>query len=182
MTAKVSRRLARSFLRYLRERVGDTAYEASAASLPPGPAQLMRDPGAAGDWVALDDWLPVLRELEHRFGDPSTLQLLRETTRFCMAVAVAKGWSAFLADVTPDLLLQRSSSFWQMSYSEGQLIVVSRASKHCRLAIDGWKDPPPEVVASVAEACVVFLVRLGDRNGRAVEQRADGRVEIDITW
>ena len=182
MTAQVSKRLARSFLRYLKERVGDSAYEAVAQSLPPGAAQLMRDTGSAADWIALDDWLPVLRGLEQRFGDPSTLQLLRETTRFCMAVAVAKGWSAFLADVTPDLLLQRSSSFWQMSYSTGQLVVVTRASKHCRLAIDGWKDPPPEVVASVAEACVVFLVRLGDRNGRAVEERVNGRAEIDITW
>jgi len=182
MTPTVSRRLARSFLRYLRERVGDAGYDATAAALAAGPAQLMRDPQAAADWIALDDWLPILRELERRFGDPSTMQLLRETTRFCMAVAVAKGWSAFLADVTPDLLLQRSSSFWQMSYATGRLVVLQRGARRCRLAIDGWTDPPPEVVASVAEACVVFLVRLGERTGRAVEERVNGRAEIDITW
>jgi hypothetical protein len=182
VSATISKRLARSFLRYLRERVGDAGYEAVASSLAAGPAQLMREPNAAADWIPLDDWLPILRELELRFGDPATLQLLRETTRFCMAVAVAKGWSAFLADVTPDLLLQRSSSFWQMSYAMGQLVVVSRAARHVRLGVDGWADPPPEVVASVCEACVVFLVRLGERGGRAVEQRTNGRAEIDVTW
>jgi hypothetical protein len=51
------------------------------------------------------------------------------------------------------------------------------------MAIDGWTDPPPEVVASLTEACVVFLVRLGERGARAVEQPMKaGRAEIDVHW
>jgi hypothetical protein len=179
----VSRRLTRSFLRYLRERVGDGAYEATVQSLPAPAARLARDPAAAPEWIALDDWLPVLRGFERRFGDPSTLQLLREMTRNCMAVAVAKGWSAFLADVTPDTLLQRAGTFWSMSYDAGQLVVPQRGPRHARLAIDGWPEPPAEVVASLTEACVVFLVRLGERGARAVEQpMRNGRAEIDVHW
>jgi hypothetical protein len=170
-------------LRYLRERVGDGAYDATVQTLPAASSSLARDPAAAADWIALDDWLAVLRGFERRFGDPSTLQLLREMTRSCMAVAVAKGWSTFLADVTPDTLLQRAGTFWSMSYDAGTLAVLQRGPRHARLALDGWPQPPPEVVASLSEACVVFLVRLGERGARAVEQPLhDGRAEIDVHW
>jgi hypothetical protein len=196
MNARVSKRLVRSFLRYLREREGPIACAQLAAGLPPASAAIVTDPNAAPDFIPLDDWLAVLRAFEQRFGDPATLRLLRETTRSCMAVAVAKGWSAFMADVTPGLLLERTGTLWHQSYSAGELVTVSpgpppkdggavgpvSVTRHARLAIEGWPDPPPEVVASVCEACVVFLVRLGERGARAIETVDAGRAEIDVTW
>jgi hypothetical protein len=178
----VSKRLARSFLRYLQDRVGDQAYEVIAARLPPVAAKLVREGGGADDWIPLEVWLPVLEAFEQRHGSPATWQLLREMTRSCMAVAVAKGWSAFMADITPELLLQRSGTFWQMSYNRGELVVLARGPRRCRLGVEGWTDPPAPVVASVAEACVVFLVRLGERSGRAIEERVNGRAELEVTW
>lgn len=182
-TPSTARRLVRSFLRYLKERVGDGAYEALARELPPRSAALMTERvGSGADHIPLDDWLPVVRAFEARFGDPTTLQLLRETTRAMMAVAVDKGWSTFLADVTPDLLLARSGTFWSMSYDAGRLVVRARGPRRCLLALEGWDDPPPEVVAMLAEACVVFLVRLGERGGRAIEGRNGATAEIEAIW
>ncbi len=178
----VSKRLVRSFLRYLKDREGDQAYEAVAQRLPPDGARLVRDGSWPDDWVPLAVWLPALEAFEQRHGDPKTWQLLREMTRSCMAVAVQKGWSAFMADITPELLLQRSGTFWQMSYNTGELVVLARGPRRCRMGIEGWPNPPAPVVASVAEACVVFLVRLGERTGRAADQVVNGRAEIEVTW
>lgn len=177
-----SGRLVRSFLRYLRERVSDSAFEAVARELPADGAALLGRQVSSTEWVPLQTWLPVLSAFESRWGDPTTLQLLREMTRATMAVAVQKGWSAFMADITPELLLARSGTFWQHSYDTGQLVVVGRGPRRCRMAIEGWASPPAPVVASAAEACVVFLVRLGERTGRAVEEVKDGRAEIDVSW
>jgi hypothetical protein len=179
---RVSGRLVRSFLRYLKEREGEAAFAATARELPAAARALCGAPVAGSEWVPLETWQAVLAAFEARFGDPATLQLLREMTRATMAVAVQKGWSAFMADITPDLLLQRSNDFWNMSYDTGALTILTRGPRRCRLALDGWRDPPPEVVASLAEACVVFLVRLGERGGRAVEERSGDRAEIDLTW
>lgn len=179
---RASGRLARSFLRYLRERVGDVAYEAIARELAPEGAALLRQPPDRHDWVPLAVWLPVLEAFERRFGDPATLQLVREATRATMAVAVEKAWAAFLADATPEALLQRAGTFWAMSYDTGTLVVAARGPRRWRLAIDGWEAPPPQVVASVAEACVVFLVRLGERAARAVDTLNGGRGEIEVSW
>jgi hypothetical protein len=99
-----------------------------------------------------------------------------------MAVAVAKGWSAFMADITPDLLIQRSATFWSMTYDTGQLVVLSRGPRRVRLGIEGWPSPPAPVVAQVAEACVVFMVRLGERAGRVREELEGGRSELEVTW
>ena len=177
MTPRVSGRLVRSFLRYLRERIGEGAYRAYANNLVVR-GELLRNPPARTDWVALDDWLKVLEGFEYAYGDRDSMHLLRETTRATMAVAVQKGWSAFLAEVTPDQLLARADTFWQMSYDTGQLVVTDRGPHRCRLEIRDWPEVPPAVVASVAEACVVFLVRLGERGARAVD-RAN---TIEISW
>jgi hypothetical protein len=174
--------LVRSFLRYLRERVGEEGFEAVGRELAGPPAELLHHPVGRLDWIPLGTWLPVLEAFERWFGDLPTWRLLREMTRATTAVAVAKGWSAFMADLTPDLLLQRSGTFWHMSYNTGQLVVLQRGSRHCLLAIEGWQSPPASVVASVAESCVVFLVRLGERTGRAVDRVVSGRAEIDVTW
>jgi hypothetical protein len=34
----------------------------------------------------------------------------------------------------------------------------------------------------VAEACAVFLARLGERAPRAIDRVSAGRMEIDVTW
>jgi hypothetical protein len=179
---RVSKRLVRSFVRYLRDRVGEAAYDAAVHALPDGSSTLARQPQGAPDWIPLDTWLPILRAFEARFGQPDTLQLCREMTRSCMAVAVAKGWSAFLADITPHELLQRANTFWRLSYDTGTLRVAARGPRSCKLVVDGWLHAPAEVQASLSEACVVFLVRLDERNARAVESRNAGLMEIDVTW
>jgi hypothetical protein len=163
--------MARSILRSLREVVGESAYES-----------VMRSANKLeGDWVPLDDWQAIVNLFEQRFGDLATWQLLRQATRLAMAVAISRGWSTFLDDVTPDLLLERADTFWKMSYNAGTLVVLSRKPRHVVLAVDGWASPPPYVGAMVAEACAVFLARLGERAPRAIDQAGD-RVEIDVTW
>jgi hypothetical protein len=132
--------------------------------------------------VEIGDWQKIANTFEERFGDPATWQLLRQATRLAMAVAISKGWSAFLADVTPDLLLERADTFWKMSYDAGNMVVVSRKPRHVVLAIDSWQDPPAPVGAMVAEACAVFLARLGERSPRAIDRLSGDRVEIDVTW
>jgi hypothetical protein len=182
LPAAASGRLVRSFLRYLRERAGEAACQAIGRELGGAPGALVATPPLSTDWIPLATWLPVLAAFERRFGDPATWQLLRETTRATMAVAMQKGWSRFMADITPDLLAERAGTFWQMSYDTGMLVVRARGPRRCRLAIENWRDPPAPVVASVAEACVVFLVRLGERSGRAVETIADGCAELEVSW
>jgi hypothetical protein len=158
--------MARSILRSLREVVGE-------AALPQLPA---------GDWIPVEEWHKAAADLERRFGDPATWQLLRQATRLAMAVAISKGWSAFLADVTPDLLLERADTFWKMSYNTGELVVVARKPRHVVMAVSGWPSPPEPVGAMVAEACAVFLARLGERAPRAIDRMNGDRVEIDVTW
>jgi hypothetical protein len=169
----VSGRLVRSFLRYLRERLGDAAFEAQARAVAlPGDA----------DWVALDKWIPALDGFEARFGDRATWRLLREMTRATMAAAISKVWSTFLSDATPASLLDRVGTFWSLSYNVGELRAVERGPRRAHLVIEGWASPPPQVVVSVAEACAVFLARLGQRSPRAVDKIVDGRGEVEISW
>jgi hypothetical protein len=172
MTPAVSRRMARSILRSLREVVGEAAYDNAMRSAPK----------LDGEWVPFGDWQAVIDQFEQRFGDPATWQLLRQATRLAMAVAISKGWSTFLADVTPDLLLERADTFWKLSYNAGTMVVVSRKPRHVVLALDGWPTPPPSVGAMVAEACAVFLARLGERAPRAIDKLNGDRAEIDVTW
>lgn len=171
MTAAVSRRMENSILRSIRELVGEAAYDAAMRTLPQ----------AAGDWIPVEEWQQIASTFENRFGDPSTWQLIRQATRLAMAVAISKGWSTFLADVTPDLLLERADTFWKLSYNSGTLVVVSRKPRHVVLAVDGWSPPAP-IGAIVAEACAVFLAKLGERAPRAVDSVNGDRVEIDVTW
>jgi hypothetical protein len=173
MSAQASRRMVRSILRSLREVVGESAYESTLRAVPGEPES---------DWLPVEDWVKIASEFEQRFGDPTTWQLLRQATRLAMAVAISKGWSTFLADVTPDLLLERADTFWKMSYNAGDMIVVSRKPKHVVLAVEGWDSPPPVVGAMVAEACAVFLARLGERTPRAIDRFNGSRIEIDVTW
>jgi hypothetical protein len=170
---KVSGRLIRAFLRTLKERVGDAPYEELARSHP-----LAATPPAGSDWIPLGEWLPLLDAFERRFGDPASLQLTRETTRATMAVAVQRGWAVSRATVTHDGLLARADEFWRMSYDTGHLAVGDRGPRHVSIQIQGWPDVPPVVVASVAEACVVFLVGLGERGARAVDQGAT----VQVSW
>lgn len=171
--SNVSGRLVRSFLRTLKERVGDAAYDEIARKSP-----LVAKPPAGSDWIPLGQWLPVLAAFEVRYGDPGSLQLIRETTRATMAVAVQRGWAVSRATVTPDGLLARADEFWRMSYDTGHLAVGERGPRKVRFEIRDWPDVPPVVVASVAEACVVFLVGLGERSARAVEEGS----AIVVSW
>jgi hypothetical protein len=173
-TARVSRHIVRACERYLRERIGDAGFEALAAATD-------KELGD-GDWVPLQPFLTLLRACEARYGDPATLQLLRETARLTMAAAVARSWAAFLSGTTSDELLTRAGAFWSLSYDTGKLVVVNKSARHCRLAVEGWPDPPREVAAMLAEACVVFLVRLGERSGRAVDEIVSGRLEVDVVF
>jgi hypothetical protein len=175
MTPGVSARLVRSFLRYLRERLGDGAYEAVLRDAPLG------TPPEHG-WIEIDRWVDTLQRFESRHGELATWRLLRETTRVTMAMAVGKGWSAFMPEATHDSLLARAGTFWSMSYNTGSLAVVHRGARSVKLAVDGWPSPPAPVGASVAEACAVFLVRLGEREGRVSDRVVDGRLEIEGHW
>jgi hypothetical protein len=175
VTARVSARLVKSFLRYLRERLGEAACDAVLAEAPLG---AIPEHG----WIAVEPWVATLERFEARHGERATWRLLREATRVTMAVAISKGWSAFLADATPESLLGRADTFWKLSYDAGTMVVASKRPRHVVLAIDGWPDAPDAVGAMVAEACAVFLARLGERAPRAIASAAGGRVEIDVSW
>jgi hypothetical protein len=69
-----------------------------------------------------------------------------------------------------------------MSYNAGTLVVASQRPRHVVLAIDGWASPPEPVAAMVAEACAVFLARLGERTPRAIERFVEGQAQIEVTW
>jgi hypothetical protein len=176
----VSKRLVRSILRSLRDSVGESAFDAVKRQLPAEQAAILVAPRE--DWIALELWQPLLAAFEKRCGDLSHWQLVRQATRLAMAVAISKGWSAFLADVTPDQLLERADTFWKMSYNAGTLVVRERKPRRVLLELDGWRDPPAPVGAMVAEACAVFLARLGERAPRAIDRVSDGRQEIEVTW
>jgi hypothetical protein len=177
---KISGRLVRSSLRYLREREGAAAVGQVAAQFP---QHAFLQAAQVGDgWIALDAWLEVLAAVEARFGDPPTLRLLREMTRATMAAAVSTVWGTFLASATPDQLMGRVGDFWSVSFDTGTLAVVERAHGRAKLAVDGWRDPPREVGAMVAEACAVFLARVGVGAPRVVASVVNGRLEIDGAW
>jgi hypothetical protein len=177
-----SGRLVRSFVHYLQQRVGEPAFGGLARQLPPSEASILAEPPSRADWIPLGTWQPILESFERRFGDLPTWRLVREATRSTMAVAISRGWSAFLADVTPERLLERADTFWRMSYNAGTLVVASRRPRHVVLAIEGWSSPPEPVAAMVAEACAVFLARLGERTPRAIERLVDGQAQIEVTW
>ena len=176
----ISGRLVRSSLRYLREREGAASVAAVAAQFPAH--AFLRAPHLEHDWIPLAAWLEVLAAFETRFGDPPTLRLLREMTRATMAAAVSTVWGTFLATATPDQLMGRVGDFWSVSFDTGTLAVAERAHGRAKLAVDGWRDPPREVGAMVAEACAVFLARVGVGAPRVVDRVVNGRLEIDGAW
>jgi hypothetical protein len=183
VTAKkpaISGRLVRSSLRYLREREGAAAVAAVARELPQH--AFLRAARVDDDWIPLDAWLEVLGAFEKKWGDPETLRLLREMTRATMAAAVSTVWGTFLANATPGQLMARVGDFWSVSFDTGALGVVERGNDHARLAVEGWADPPREVGAMVAEACAVFLARVGVHAPRVVDRVVSGRLEIDGAW
>jgi hypothetical protein len=172
---RVSGRMARSFLRFLRERLGEGAFDAVMHAQPLADVQ-------RGDWIPMSTWQPLIEEFERRYGDPATLRLVREMTRSTMAVAISKGWSAFLSDATPDSLLAQVGRFWGLSYDAGRLVVAARGPRRVLFVVEEWDSPPAIVGASVAEAVAVFLARLGQREPRAVDRVTNGRAEIELTW
>jgi hypothetical protein len=176
----ISGRLVRSCLRYLRERVGAATLTALAKEFPEH--AFLRAAHVDDGWIALDGWLAVLRTLETRFGDPATQRLLREMTRATMAAAVSTVWGTFLADATPEQLLDRAGDLYGVSFSRGRLAVVERGNGRAVLAVEDWPSPPPEVGAMVAEACAVFLARLGKRAPRVVDSVVSGRLTIEGAW
>jgi hypothetical protein len=176
----ISGRLVRSSLRYLREREGAGAVAAVAGQFPQ--YGFLSSPRVEDGWISLSAWLEVLAAFEQRFGDPATLRLLREMTRATMAAAVSTVWGTFLASATPEQLLERVGTFWSVSFDTGSLTVVERAPKRARLVVEGWADPPPEVGAIVAEACAVFLARVGVSAPRVVDRVVSSRLEIDGAW
>ena len=178
--ASISGRLVRSSLRYLREREGAAAVAAVARGLPQH--AFLQAAHVDDGWIPLDAWLEVLGAFEKSWGDPPTLRLLREMTRATMAAAVSTVWGTFLADATPGQLMARVGDFWSVSFDTGTLVVVDRGNDHARLAVDGWSDPPREVGAMVAEACAVFLARIGVHGPRVVDRVVSGRLEIDGAW
>ncbi len=180
VSPRISGRLVRSSLRYLREREGAPAIAAVSRELPQH--AFLQAARVDEGWIALADWLDVLAACERRFGDPATLRLLREMTRATMAAAVSTVWRTFLADATPGQLMARVGDFWSVSFDTGTLVVVERGHNHARLAVDGWPDPPREVGAMVAEACAVFLARVGVAVPRVVDRVVNGRLEIDGAW
>ena len=180
MTPHISGRLVRSQLRYLRERVGAAAIAQLATERP---QHAFLQTARVGDgWIDLQAWIEVLSTLEARFGDPETLRLLREMTRATMAAAVSTVWGTFLAEATPEQLLERVGTFWSVSFDTGALTVVERAHGRALLAVDGWPSPPREVGAMVAEACAVFLARIGVAAPRVVDEVVGGRLEILGAW
>jgi hypothetical protein len=180
MSAHISGRLVRSSLRYLRERVGAATVAAVAKELP---AYAFLHAAHVDDgWIAMSEWLAVLATFEQRFGDPATLRLLREMTRATMAAAVSTVWSTFLAGATPEQLLDRVGDLWSVSFDRGKLTVIERGNHRALLAVADWPSPPEEVGVIVAEACAVFLARLGVRAPRVVESVVNGRLEIAGSW
>jgi hypothetical protein len=176
----ISGRLVRSSLRYLRDREGTAAMAAIARELP---QHAFLQAAHVGDgWIPLSAWLEVLTAVERNFGDPDTLRLLREMTRATMAAAVSTVWGTFLAGATPQELLERVGTFWSVSFDTGTLAVVDRGPNRALLAVDGWANPPREIGAIVAEACAVFLARIGVAAPRVVESVVNGRLEIDGAW
>lgn len=176
----ISGRLVRSSLRYLRDREGAATVAAVAQQFPQH--AFLQAARVDDGWIPLAAWLEVLAVFEKRFGDPPTLRLLREMTRATMAAAVSTVWGTFLASATPDQLMARVGDFWSVSFDTGTLAVVERAHGRAKLAVDGWRDPPREVGAMVAEACAVFLARVGVGAPRVVASVVNGRLEIDGAW
>ena len=180
MSAHISGRLVRSSLRYLRDRVGATTFAAIAKEFPT--LGFMHAAHVDDGWIAIDDWQKVLATFEQRFGDPATLRLLREMTRATMAAAVSTVWGTFLAGATPEQLLDRAGDLWSVSFDSGKLGVVERGNRRALLAVEGWPAPPAEVGVMVAEACAVFLARLGVGAPRVVDSVVNGRLEIAGSW
>jgi hypothetical protein len=176
----LSGRLVRSSLRYLRDRVGAATFAAIAKEFPA--YQFLHVAHVDDGWIAIDEWRAVLATCEQRFGDPATLRLLREMTRATMAAAVSTVWSTFLAGATPEQLLDRVGDLWRVSFDSGKLVVVERGKRRALLAVEDWPSPPEEVGVIVAEACAVFLARLGVRAPRVVESVVNGRLEIEGSW
>lgn len=176
----ISGRLVRSSLRYLREREGAAAVAAVGRAFPAH--EFLRVARVDDGWIALPAWLEVLGAFERRFGDPETLRLLREMTRATMAAALSTVWGTFLAGAGLGELLDRAGTFWSLSFDTGALVVVERGPKRARLAVDGWESPPREVGAMVAEACAVFLARVGVAAPRVVERVVSGRLELESLW
>jgi hypothetical protein len=179
-TPSISGRLVRSSLRYLRDREGATAIAQLVRELPPHPFLVAAhvDDG----WIALPAWLEVLAAVEQRFGDPATLRLLREMTRATMAAALSTVWGTHLHGASPFQVLDRAGDLWGLSFDTGRLVVVERGAGRARLAVEGWDDPPREVGVIVAEACAVFLARLGFGSPRVVEDVVNRRLEIAGAW
>jgi hypothetical protein len=173
----ISGRLVRSSLRYLRDREGAATIAAVAAQFPQH--AFLHAAHVDDGWIPLAAWLAAF---EARVGDPPTLRLLREMTRATMAAAVSTVWGTFLASATPDQLMARVGDFWSVSFDTGTLVVAERAHGRAKLVVDGWPDPPREVGAIVAEACAVFLARVGRGAPRVVDGVVNGRLEIDGAW
>ena len=176
----IAGRLVRSSLRYLRDREGAATLAMLAQQFPQH--AFLRAAHVDEGWIPLSSWLDVVAAVEQRFGDPPTLRLLREMTRATMAAAVSTVWGTFLASATPDQLMARVGDFWSVSFDTGTLVVAERAHGRAKLAVDGWPDPPREVGAMVAEACAVFLARIGVGAPRVVDHVVSGRLEIDGSW
>lgn len=181
MIPSASGRLVRSSLRYLKERLGEPAFSAALHDGSDGAARLAGIISSS-DWIPLDPWMAALARFEQRHGDPSTCRLLREMTRATMAAALSTVWATFLAQASVHDLLERAPTFWSVSYNVGRLMVRERAARRARLVVEAWLNPPEAVGVSVAEACAVFLARAGHRNPRAIDARADGRLEVEVSW
>jgi hypothetical protein len=179
-TSSISARLVRSSLRYLRERDGEAAFAHVARELP-GHA-FLPVPKLEDGWIALPAWLEVLAAFERRVGDPPTLRLLREMTRATMAAAVSTVWGTFLQGATPEQLLDRSADLWTLSFDSGKLVVVDRGPHRAKLALENWDDPPREVGVILAEACAVFLARIGHAQPRVVDSVVNRRLELAGAW
>ena len=180
MSPRISGRLVRSSLRYLRDREGAATIAAIAQQFPQH--AFLHAARVDDGWIPLAQWLEVLAAFEQRFGDPPTLRLLREMTRATMAAAVSTVWGTFLANATPDQLMARVGDFWSVSFDTGTLVVAERSHGRAKLAVDGWDSPPQQVGAIVAEACAVFLARVGVGAPRVVAQLVNRRLEIDGAW
>ena len=179
-TPAISGRLVRSSLRYLREREGAAAMTQVARELPQH--AFLTTPKLDDGWVSLPAWLEVLAAFERRFGDPPTHRLLREMTRATMAAAISSVWATFLQAATPEQLLDRSGDLFTLSFDTGKLVILERGPHRAKLAVEGWPDPPRELGVIVAEACAVFLARIGHAQPRVVDSVVSQRLEIAGAW